>query len=229
MKPRHTLLLFCLLFILWMLSPQTVAAQGEQPTPSTTPAATLIALPTLTPTPAPFGIFAPTEGQPVHGVVNILGTSASDGFQSFNVAFEDDSSATSTWFPLSSSNQPVTSGVLAVWDTTSITDGDYRIRLQAVLAEGTREATITVRVRNYSPLNTPTPTATVTLTPTPTATPLPTATLTITPTEFPTLPVLPTNPAVLNLTGIQSNLGKGALVVLIVFAFFGLILYLRHR
>jgi len=49
--------------------------------------------------------------------------------------------------------------VLAVWDTTMIADGDYRLRVMVTLNDGSPVETIVsnLRVRNYTPLETSLP------------------------------------------------------------------------
>lgn len=175
-----------------------------------------------------FGIRSPGPGQAVQGVVPILGSTAVDGFVSMEVAFAYAGHASETWFLIAESQEPVFDGILAEWDTTTISDGNYMLRLSVFLAGGTRQDVTLdgVRVRNYSPVETDTPTPIPTSTPPATQAPAPSATptLTLTPTQTPvphTATPLPTNPAQVPPGAALINLGKGALAVIGVFAGLG--------
>ncbi len=180
-------------------------------------------------------ITAPQDGQVVQGAVTVIGSSEVENFLSFEVAFAYSGDPTGTWFLIAASNQPVRDGALAVWDTTAITDGDYDLRLRVFLSDGAfLDAVVSgLRVRNYTPLATPTPT----ITPTPTETPvppiliLPTATPfpTFTPSPFPTPTPLPTNPAVLPPLEVYRSAAYGALAVLAAFSLLGIYTLLRRK
>ncbi|MEZ0396405.1 MAG: hypothetical protein ABWK53_08275 [Anaerolineales bacterium] len=180
-------------------------------------------------------VTVPQAGQVLQGMVTILGSSAVENFLAFEVAFAYAGDSTGTWFLIAASSQPVSDGVLAVWDTTAITDGEYDLRLRVFLNDGSALDVIVagLRVRNYTPLDTPTPTATppptetpVLLTPVlPTATPFPTAT----PSPFPTPTLLPTNPAVLPTVEVYRSAAYGALLVLSVFSLLGVYSLLRRK
>jgi len=121
-------------------------------------------------------------------------------------------------------------GVLALWDTTAITDGFYNIRLRVTLMDGTlKDVTISgVEVRNYTATETPLPTGTAL--PTATLIPLiPTGTPSITPSPYPTPTALPINPAELDQQSLLRNLLYGAGGVIVAFAFFALLLSFRRR
>ncbi len=179
-------------------------------------------------------IRAPQAGQTLQGVVTVIGSSDAAGFLSAEVAFAYADDATDTWFLIAASDQPVQEGVLAVWDTTPITDGDYTLRLRVFLTDGTfLDALVSdLRVRNYTPLATPTPTPSPTPSETPvlvplilpTATPLPT----FTPSPFPTPTSLPTNPAALPAGEVYRSAGYGALIILAAFALLGIYSLLRR-
>ncbi len=101
------------------------------------------------------------------------------------------------WFPLARRRGLPADGLLAVWDTTTLTDGDYLLRLRYVTQEGaTYTVQIKLRVRNYTPVETATPSPTPTLAPGSTARPTLTPTSTPTPSPVPPTP-LPPNPAAL--------------------------------
>jgi hypothetical protein len=161
-------------------------------------------------------ILSPLPGQALQGNVAITGSNNLPRFQSADISFSYTGDPTGTWFLIQRSSVSVSNGVLAQWDTTTITDSNYNLRMTIHLSNG--EQTVVevqgLRVRNYSPVETDTPTplppsATPapgqiieeppSATPAPTFTPLP-----------PTPTPLPTNPAELSSRQIGASLGIGA-------------------
>ena len=180
----------------------------------------------------PIAITSPAPGEAVRGEVIITGTTDISGFTSSQLDFSYASNPTDTWFALQTSTQPVVDSPLAVWDTTRISDGDYVIRLRVFVENGVfQEVTVPVKVQNDTPILTPTQVVTptpdklevqlptpflVAASPTPTSTPRPTPT------------PLPTNAVSVNQTAIYTSIGRGALVIIGLFAFVGLILRFRR-
>lgn len=169
-------------------------------------------------------VSAPIPGEVLQGAVTITGSSEVPGFVSAELAFAYSDDATGTWFPIATLTQPVTFGPLAVWDTTGISDGNYTLRLRVQLADGTHLETLVqgLRVRNYSPIETPTPLpvapqATSTNTPEPTYTPYPTPTS------------LPRNPAVVAPADLSSSIIYGGTATCVLFAIIGIYLWLRRK
>lgn len=161
-------------------------------------------------------ILSPLPGQALQGSVMITGSTNLPRFQSAEISFSYAQDPTNTWFLIQRSSISVSNGVLAQWDTTTITDSNYNLRLTIHLTNG--EQTVVevqgLRVRNYTPIETDTPTPIP-----PSATPvpgqiieeMPTATPTPTFTPVPPSPTpLPTNPAELSTRQIASSLGVGA-------------------
>ena len=184
-------------------------------------------------TPSTPVITAPTAGQVLHGPVAITGVTDVPNFSSADVSFAYASDTTNTWFSISATTQPITNDVLASWDTTGISDGDYILRLRVTLQDGTfQDVTVPVEVRNYTSLATPT----LTTTPTQLALQLPTPILVAvsTPTLAPTLepystPTLfPPNPAEVTQGQIYVSLQRGALAIFGIFLVFGIFLRLRR-
>jgi hypothetical protein len=181
---------------------------------------------TATPTPAVVMISSPAVGEALQGSVAILGNSAVDSFSSAELSFTYADGSTRTWFLIQESAQSVSNGVLARWDTTTITDGNYDLRLLVTLT-GDRQEVFTatgLRVRNYTPIETNTPTpVTPTGTPLPGDTPLPSETPTPTASPVPpTATALPANPVELSPGDIRSSLARGGMAVLGVFAVIGI-------
>jgi hypothetical protein len=183
---------------------------------------------------APLAISSPAPEEALRGQVTITGSIAIPGFvfAQLDFAYADASQPTDTWFSIQTFSQPIADSALAVWDTTSISDGNYVLRLRATLEDGTfQEVMVPVAVANDLPLSTPTAVP-------PTATPgiavqVPTSFLlaaSSTPTDLPraTPTMLPANPAALGGNQIFGSLGRGALVMIGLFIFTGLIVRLRR-
>ncbi len=102
---------------------------------------------------------APSPGDVLKGLVEIKGTATGEEFASYDVAFAYAEDTTGTWFIIQSSEQPVEKGVLALWDTTVIADGIYRLRVQQYSSTGEVETILieNLRIRNYSPVETKVP------------------------------------------------------------------------
>jgi len=104
-------------------------------------------------------ILAPTPGSPVQGLVTISGSANHPEMVSYDLAFAYPDDPTGTWFPiLEDSTAPVVRDRLALWDTTSLTDGTYDLRLQVRLRDGTILEALApgLRIRNRTPIETPT-------------------------------------------------------------------------
>lgn len=179
-------------------------------------------------------IVSPTEGQVLQGQVQVKGTTDIPNFVSAEVAFGYPSDPTQTWFTIQSDSLPRTNDVITVWDTTTITDGDYVLRLRVNLSDGsTQDATTSVRVRNYTPLPTPSPAVTSTEPPVvevPTAIVIPPSeTPTAQPPPIPATPTaLPPNPAGVTAGEIFSRFWRGALLVGALVVVFAAIVRLRR-
>jgi hypothetical protein len=144
--------------------------------------------------------------------------------QSFELTFGYTADPTRTWFLISQGNGPLEGQKLADWDTTTLTDGNYTLRLIVIRQDGSQFSLQVdgLRVRNYSPIETDTPTPSPT--PAPGETPIPTATLTPSPTPIPPTPTpLPANPLQMSLQDIGDGLLRGAASMFVLFAIFGLL------
>jgi hypothetical protein len=91
----------------------------------------------------------PAANETVSGIVEIRGSAASPGMMRFRIEFGYDPDPTGTWFLIFEGTEPVPDGQLALWDTTSIREGDYALRLAAYFADGSMQEVTTrgVRVR----------------------------------------------------------------------------------
>lgn len=211
-----------------------VAAQDESSTPEATSTATLEAVPPELPTVGPISISYPIHGQTLQGIVNITGSIAIEGWTDYELAFAYADQTTPNWFVFASGPNPIPNdSPLTIWDTTTLTDRDYNLRLRVFSPGGEQDVYVYgLRIRNYTvdtPLPTSTPTATITPPASPTASP--TITLTPLPTATPyAMPTpMPPNPAILRTDQIFFNLGRGALFTGLLFGIFGLLLRLHRR
>src|SRR5688572_18757783 len=109
-------------------------------------------------------ITSPQSGATVRGQVEIIGTMDVANFASAELAFGFSNSTDidpegGAWFAIQTFPQPKLDSPLAVWDTTSVTDGDYNLRLRVTLQDGSvQDVVVTgLRIRNDSPEPTPTP------------------------------------------------------------------------
>ena len=127
---------FFLLLILLLLIPQSVFAASTQPQIST-----------------------PEPGAVLQGQVKVSGTAAGSEFSGYELSFAFANQSEILWFPIHQSKTPVEAGDLATWDTTTITDGNYNLRLVVTYSDGSTAETIVsdLRIRNYTPIETPTP------------------------------------------------------------------------
>jgi len=182
---------------------------------------------------SPVAITSPRADDVLRGSIAITGTTDVPDFLSAQLDFKYASDSTENWFTLQTSSQPTLDSTLSTWDTTSITDGNYILRLQVFLTDGTsQEVTVPISILNDSTIPTPTVTPTSTpetiflgQVPTPfllAASPTPTDVPRPTPTP------LPVNPISLNQSKIYASLTRGALVVIGLFVFAGIILRFRR-
>lgn len=182
-------------------------------------------------------ITSPQAGDTLRGKVEISGVVDASNFASAELAFSyAASNSPDAWFTIQTFTQPPADPVLAVWDTSLVTDGDYTLRLRVFLLDGTfQDVLVTgLKIRNDTPDPTATPTDAPTSTPTlpffsqsnPQAsadesTPVPAPAL-------PTSTPLPSNPASLTTASILSVFGKGALAILGVSILVSLLFRLRR-
>jgi len=169
-------------------------------------------------------IKSPRTGDALQGIVTISGTDKLAGRLYSEISFAYIGDTTATWFLIARLGDPVEDGILANWDTTRITDGNYVLRLRVFLENGAFLDSVisNLRVRNYTPIETPTPAPTAIK---PTLVP----TITLTPTPYPTPTLLPSNQAILTSKDVFTSVaygGMGAVVLLFVLGFY---LWLRRK
>lgn len=172
-------------------------------------------------------ILSPKAGDALQGLVIITGKIDLEGFKSLEIAFNYGSGNPDSWFLIHQSQTAVKEGVLAVWDTTTIADGTYRLRARVTLQDGQVSDVIlaNLRVRNYTPIETNTPlparsTVIVDLSPTP----IP---FTLTPRLTPT--PMPVNPITIQPVQLAFGLVEGMAIALIALFLLGLYLWAKRR
>ncbi len=107
-------------------------------------------------------ITQPVEGESVQGVVSIIGTATHPAFNFYVI--EISPRPGEQWQFVGDGQTPVENGQLTTWDTNTVPDGTYAIRLRVVYVDGNfseappREVVVT----NTQPLPTNTPEATPT-------------------------------------------------------------------
>jgi len=175
-----------------------------------------------------------SAGEVLQGIVTIIGNTALDGFQSWELTFGYANDTTGTWFFICDSEEPISNDTLTQWDTSTLPDGVYNLMLTVYLEGGRRNHIIVpnLRVRNYSPIETDTSTPTLTPTPytlTPQATSTPTSTSSPTSTPIPITPTpLVTNPIEISSSDISNHLLRSAAGVLAAFLLIGLYASIRR-
>ena len=192
-----------------------------------------VAILLLSSTPEGAAILSPTQGQPLQGSVPIVGNTSLEGFKSAELTFSYSNDPTNTWFLIANTEETTSAGKIADWDTTTLTDGNYTLRLTITKQDGSQAVVVVpgLRIRNYSPIETATPTPPLpSATSAPGDTPVPTATSLPSPTLIPlTSTPLPSNPVALSPLEVGMSISQGILAVFVAFAVFGIVLAVRRR
>lgn len=169
-------------------------------------------------------IDAPLSGEVLRGVVQVTGNTDIKGFDSAEIQFRYQDDTTETWYLINQSRKPVENGALTSWDTTTIADGVYRLRVVVNLKDR-RSAEVIVQdlqVRNYTPVENASIPQAQAATAAPTRPPLlATATMQPTPTG------LPLNPAGVSNQDLYRGVWRGVGLTLAAFIILGLYRLLR--
>ncbi len=88
-------------------------------------------------------IDSPSAGESVSGIVEIIGTAAVPGMARYRLEFAYDPNPAATWFLIGEGTEPVRNGLLAVWDTSLISEGVYTLRIAAFLTDGSTRESVT--------------------------------------------------------------------------------------
>jgi len=176
----------------------------------------------------PVEITYPQGGNAIQGLVQIIGTVDTVGFESYRLEFSPQHAASPSWFLIHQQSSTVTNDVLGEWDTSVLTDGDYSLRLSVYTQSGAVTSILVegIRIRNYSPVEseTPIPTSNNIL---PTSTPTAFATLEPTATIQPSPTSLPVNPISLGNATLQRAALIGSIIGFVGVLF--ILLYMGYR
>jgi hypothetical protein len=154
-------------------------------------------------------VISPRAGEAIQGRIEINGITQTEGFERAEIEFQYTNDPKETWFLIAETDQPVNPGKITDWDTSVITDGIYDLRVTVFLKDGTSKSKIVsgIRIRNYSPIESPTPSEKG-ISP---QNPVSQSTVVPTRTPRPTQPAFTTNPAVLTRTDLNSSLVRGGI------------------
>jgi hypothetical protein len=132
-------------------------------------------------------ITSPQNNAIIRELVSIQGSATHPQFQFYKVEYAREPVTDDNWVIIGAIHEEqIVDSQLEVWDTTSVPDGSYTLRLRVVRLDGnySEYSVVQVVVANAQPTETPTPAETPTSTVTPTPLP-PTPTIVI---EQPALP-----------------------------------------
>lgn len=172
---------------------------------------------------------SPSEGEVVSGTVAIKGSLPEDGFAYAELSYAFSDGQSSNWFLITRMEQVVHDDILAYWDTTTITDGVYRLRLSVHEKNNTVHEIYleNIRVGNYTHFETPTATtAAVISTEVQTTLMEPTVTPTVVQSPRPT--DLPANPAAIEPADFKFSVGTGLVLTVLILAVLAIYAYFRQ-
>ena len=119
----------------------------------------------------------PADNEVVRGIISVTGSAVHPQFDRFQLAYAPEPvTQNDQWVGIGiERTDQVVNGELAIWDTTTVPDGSYSLRLRVVRQDGNYGETEVhhIVVANAQPTETPTPELLVTRAPTQTPTPLP--------------------------------------------------------
>ena len=97
-------------------------------------------------------IESPKAGDVIQGIVSIKGSLNLSNYDSYEVSFAYNEDNTETWFLILKTDEKIKNRELAVWDTSEISDGDYKIQVKVITTSDTMRITIVedLYVRNYT-------------------------------------------------------------------------------
>jgi membrane carboxypeptidase/penicillin-binding protein PbpC len=189
----------------WLASTgQAIAAQLGLPNPPQSPPAQACDVNTQLPTAR---ILSPTSGQVLQNVVQIQGVAAGQNFDRYQLAYAPQGTNNFTLIAPATATQVPNQGVLGQWDTRTVPNGVYTLRLEmfanATSGGGYLRRDVPVSIQNIIPTNTPTATWTPQpILPTSTTVPFPTLDNTILQPTQPVAPLgAPTPTATINVGG----------------------------
>jgi hypothetical protein len=113
------------------------------------------------------GITQPASGDTISGVIEVRGTAVHPNYLRYELAFLQQNVPGAEWIVFAEGAEPVTDGILAVWDTTVgrgigspvFPDGRYQLRLRVVKTDFNYDEYFVTDlvIQNEGPTPTPTP------------------------------------------------------------------------
>ena len=105
-------------------------------------------------------IISPTTNATVQGNVTIFGSASHPNFVQYALEYGPQNNPSNLWYPITPQaiTVPVVNSALGAWNTTTVPDGTYQIRLHVYLTGGselTNTLVSSIKVRNSLPTNTP--------------------------------------------------------------------------
>jgi len=175
-------------------------------------------------TPPEADIISPSTGEGLQGVIPITGITDIEGALTWDLSFSYNNDPRETWFLISDGNHVSSDEILAQWDTTILTDGNYQLRLRIYLENDETSVTLitNLRVRNYTIIETSTPTIGPNLGSLSTIVPTGTR-IAVTPTPF------PGNPIEISESDIRNSITHGAVTAFALIALIGLYASIRKK
>jgi hypothetical protein len=177
----------------------------------------------------------PVTGEHIQGAVVIRGSTPASGMRSYQLAYALSSDPNQAWILIQEGTTPIQDGILAVWDTTSIPDGSYNLRLLVNQSNGDQTVTnmYNLLVENQGAVESLgiTPTAWYTNLATPRVTAAPSSVALLGGADAPTMPTpspLPQNPVEISSSNAITSFGVGAALSLSAFLLFGVYWGVRH-
>jgi len=100
-------------------------------------------------------ISSPSNGDNIQGIVQIIGTVTGNDLSRVEVSFRYQDSDSQSWFLIDQVENSVVDAGIATWDTSTIADGTYQLRVLAIYGDGRNQQTIieNLHVRNYTPFD----------------------------------------------------------------------------
>ena len=97
-------------------------------------------------------ITSPESGALIEGIVEIRGSIPEEDFSSAEILYSYSQEGVENWFLIKRIDGVVQDDVLATWDTTTITDGVYQIKLVVMTLDGKENEVIVsdIHVSNYT-------------------------------------------------------------------------------
>ncbi len=97
---------------------------------------------------------SPKDGEILQGSIYIQGTISGSTFRYAKISFQYQESQSTNWFLIDTIETTVVDDTIAIWDTSTIADGKYRIRVVAFYENNqSQEAVLeNLDIRNYTPV-----------------------------------------------------------------------------